>query len=120
MTQGVILLSKDGYYLSEDGRLPGRPSWDKEFITGLVKGKIVLCSANTLKDLPKSIIDAAAHITLNGWSNYDINFGISTFNTNMPDQLIVVRSKEYLLTGKKFSLIGWTNIYKGDDIEIYV
>lgn len=119
MTQGIVLLSQDGFYLGELGQLPTRPVWDKEFITMLIKGKRVLCSQNTLKDLPKSLL-SVAYFTVDPKMDYDINFGIDTFKTGKPDQLIVVRSKQDLVAGKEFNLDGWTAVYKSKDLEIYV
>lgn len=119
MTQGIVLLSQDGFYLGELGQLPTRPAWDKEFITMLIKGKRVLCSQNTLKDLPKSLL-SVAYFTVDPKMDYDINFGIDTFKTGKPDQLIVVRSKQDLVAGKEFDLTGWTPVYKSKEMEIYV
>lgn len=119
MTQGIILLSQDGFYSNAMGRLPERPSWDKDFITELIRGKTVLCSYNTLKDLPKSMFNIAS-FTTNVNATYDINFGIDTFKTAKPDQLIVVRSKETIIVGKHYKLDSWKSIYKSKDLEIYV
>ena len=119
MTQGIVLLSHDGFYLGNDNQLPNRPSWDKEFITMLIAGKRVLCSNATLKSLPKSMLDIA-YFTTSPVADYDINFGIDTFKTAKPDQLIVVRSKYNLNEGKAFNLDGWKLTYKSKDLEIYV
>lgn len=119
MTQGIVLLSADGYYLGANGELPARPSWDKEFLTMLIKNQRVLCSPNTLKTLPKSMLNVA-YFTINPSMDYDINFGIETFRSAKPQQLIVVRGKESLGSGKLFKLDGWTLVYKSKDLEIYV
>lgn len=119
MTQGVVLLSADGFYLSNSGELPLRPDWDKTFITELIRDKLVLCSFETLKDLPSSMF-AIASFTTNPNAKYDINFGIDTFKTARPEQLLVVRSRQTLGDGKKFNLRIWKNIYKGKDLEVYV
>lgn len=117
MTVGSVLLSKDGFYVGSKGELPKRPNWDKTFIIELIRGKKVLCSKNTLVDLPKSILDSA-YFTTNPNAEYDINFGISSFRYK-PDLLIVVRSTELLNTGKKFRLQGYNAIYKSTEMEVY-
>jgi hypothetical protein len=61
-----------------------------------------------------------ASFTTNSKANYDINFGIDTFRTSRPDQLIVVRSKEVITIGKQYKLDTWKSVYKSKDLEIYV
>lgn len=119
MTQGILLLSKDGFYANVVGKLPERPIGDKDFITELIRGKTVLCSYNTLKELPNSMF-AIASFTTNINANYDINFGIETFRTARPDQLIVIRSKETMIIGKQYNLKDWKLIFSSKDFEMYV
>jgi hypothetical protein len=119
MTQGIVLLSKDSFYLTNSGELPLRPTWDKQFITELIRGKVVLCSFATLRSLPSSMF-AVASFTTDVNAKYDINFGIDTFKTARPDQLLVVRSLKDMGDGKKFNLRNWHNIYKSKELEIYV
>jgi len=52
--------------------LPSRPKGDKSFITELARGKKVLMSENTLKDMPKSILDICT--VTEDPLDYDINF----------------------------------------------
>ena len=117
MTIGTVLLSKDNFYIGTKGELPARPDWDKDFITNLIKGRKVLCSKNTLVDLPKSILDSA-YFTTNPTLEHDINFGISSFKYK-PDILIVVRSNENLNAGKLFRLNDYTLIHCSTNMEVY-
>ena len=117
MTIGLMLLSSDGFYIDNLGKLPKRPSWDKEFITKLIKGKRVLCSKATLDTLPKSILDAA-YFTTNPDVEYDINFGIDTFKIK-PDLLIVTRSNHELGQGKLFRLSDYNLVLNRNGLEIY-
>jgi len=119
MTQGIVLLSQDDFYLSTSGELPLRPVWDKELLLNLIRGKVVLCSFTTLKSLPSSMFTIAS-FTTDTKANYDINFGIDTFKTARPDQLIVIRSKQELKDGKKFNLRDWKAIFKSKELELYV
>lgn len=113
MQIGVCLLSKDGYYLREDGSLPIRPSWDKEFLTSLVKNLYCVASKNTIDTLPKSIIDNAAGIFND--SSYlqrvacDINLGIKTFR-DLPELLFITRSNYSVEGGKLLRLNNYTKI----------
>lgn len=117
MKIGILLLNKNDMYLTKDGRLPTAPKWDKTFLKDLIKGKRVLCSFNTLKDLPKSILDCA-YFTTNENLDYDVNFGISTFK-NKVDLLFIVRSEDTFNDGKKFNLSDYSLKLKKGDLEIW-
>lgn len=93
-TIGIVLVSRDGYYLDSEGDLPERPKGDKKFLVNLVYNKIVLCSTNTLKDLPRSIYISAAGFTTDPTAKYDVNLGINTFKSAPPDIMLVVRSNK--------------------------
>ena len=54
---GIILLDKDNCYTYEDGKLPIRPSFDKELLKNLVKENIITLAGYSM--LPKSIQDVA-------------------------------------------------------------
>lgn len=110
MTTGVMLLSRNNVYLSNEGQLPKRPRWDKTFITDLIKGQRVLCSPETLKTLPASIL-GAGYFTTDPTNDYDINFGVATFSSAPVDMLFVVRSSSEL-EGKKFRLDDYVLIHR--------
>lgn len=101
-TIGVVLLSKDSYYLKHDGSLPDRPSYDKELLIHLCEDKRLLCSPNTLKSLPKSLLEVSKGVTINVTDDWEVNLGISTFKDAMPDTMYIVRSDKDALSGKKF------------------
>ena len=102
-TISTVLISKDWYYLWKNWELPKRYKWDKEFITNLIKDKIVLCSEVTLEDLPKSITRKAKYFTTDIESQYDINFWIWTFKINS-DMFIVIKSDTNLNWWKQFRM----------------
>lgn len=110
MKLGIMLLSSNNVYISAEGNLPKRPRWDKTFITDLVKGQRVLCSAQTLKTLPASIL-GAGYFTTDPDNDYDINFGVSTFATSPVDMLFVVRSSGDM-EGKQFRLEDYVLIHR--------
>lgn len=124
MTIWTVLISRDWYYLWENGELPKRLKWDKEFITWLIKGRNVLCSENTYKSLPKSIIDSWNYFTCNPISNeWEINFWIDTFKTTC-DLFILIKSNEYLWWWKLFRVETLEELYiktiDTENITLYI
>lgn len=101
MKIGTIIISNDNYYVSDNGKLPKRPSWDKKYITNLASNKVVLCSESTYKTIPPSIKKVAKKFTTNVNDSWEINFGIKTFNEEM-DCFIIIKSSENLNSGKYF------------------
>lgn len=116
-TVGIVLLSNDWYYISEEGKLPKRPSFDKELITEIARNKIILCSPNTHSTLPPSIKKSCLAITNNPESKWDVNFGIKTFSEQC-DVFIVIKSKEDLKTGKLFNFERIINLYKDHNKDL--
>lgn len=107
-TTGIVLLSKDNFYLDAQGKLPARPSWDKTFLLAVCKDKKLLCSKNTLADLPPSIkknavsiieADSKTAVSDNAW---EVNLGIASFKLNIPHVFFVVRSDKECGSGKPF------------------
>ena len=102
-TEGIVLISRDGYYLNSRGDLPTRPEWDKTFLLWKVNGKRILCSENTKVTLPKSVIDAAQSISTNPEEPWDINLGIDTFK-HVPDIFYLCKSPLYMSDRKSKTL----------------
>lgn len=101
MQIGICLLSKDGYYLRDDGTLPVRPSWDKKFLIDLTAGLECTCSDNTFEKLPNSIKENA-DIYVEEF-DVSVNLGIKTFEY-MPELMFIVRSKYEAGGGKLLRL----------------
>ena len=101
MQIGICLLSKDGYYLRDDGTLPVRPSWDKKFLIDLTYGLECTCSDNTFEKLPNSIKENT-YIYVEEF-DVSINLGIKTFEY-MPELMFIVRSKYEAGSGKLLRL----------------
>ena len=120
MEIGMILLDPNNIYVYSDGSLPVRPSWDKGYITSMIEGKTVLCSQNVLETIPHSMLNIAKFITDHN-HEFDINWGISTFN-DIPDILLVTRSKvAKRKSGKTFRLNNYTRINTGNSqLEIWM
>jgi hypothetical protein len=116
---GVVLISKDGFYLGEKGQLPSRPSFDKEFITYLATDKKILCSENTITTIPPSIKKVCTGLTTDINSDWEVNFGINTFKEKC-DYFIIIISSENLGGGKKFNIDRMDDLYtkkKTDFVE---
>lgn len=127
MNVGVVLISKDGFYLGPNGELPKRPAWDKSFITALATDRLVLCSTNTWPVLPPSIVRGAKRICHDRGAvelPYDVNFGIATFSSHPPDMLLVVHSLSNLEGGDIFDLTRLDKLYSkfsvSEELTIYV
>lgn len=118
---GVILLDQDNKYVYSDGSLPKRPEWDKQFLTDLIRGALVLCSENTFKTIPKSMLKVAT-FTTNIFADVDINFGIKTFGQMPPDLMIVVRGPEKSnKEGKTFRMNNYNKIFEDEKgLELWV
>ncbi len=115
---GIILISKDGYYVGDKGQLPKRPSFDKELITYLATNEVVLCSENTFKDIPPSIRKVVKDLTTDKDADWTVNFGISTFKEKC-DIFYIIHSNENLDNGKYFNIDRLKKMYNIES-EIFV
>ncbi len=118
MKVGIILLSKDSYYISNDGKLPKRPVFDKELITYLATNEVVLCSENTYGTIPPSIRKVVKDLTTDKDSEWTVNFGISTFKEKC-DIFYIIHSNENLDNGKYFNTDRLKKMYNIES-EIFV
>jgi len=107
MQIGIILLSKDDYYLRDDGTLPVRPSWDKKFLLAMVEGLDCTCSEKTFETLPNSVKEVC-NIYVDDYDT-DVNLGIQTFEF-MPMLIFVVRSNYEAGGGKLFRLANYKKV----------
>lgn len=120
MTLGLMILSKDGFYLSTDNKLPLRPAWDKKLLLDICRDKRVICSKATAMDLPPSLYRVATSVTNDVIDNeFDINLGVSTFKDYPVDLLLVTRSKSIFTAGKAFNLEDYICILKQGDLELW-
>lgn len=92
-TFGIVLLDRLNRYIV-DGKLPERPDFDKKFLLSLVKDRVCLASANTIKDLPRSITTSTVEISENGYLNWTVNLGIKTFKEFPPDVFFISRAPD--------------------------
>lgn len=108
---GVVLLDQKNRYLLGE-QLPKRPDFDKLFLSNLCKDKKLLCSVNTLAELPTSITSTCASVTSVGTEDWEVNLGIKTFKEFPPDIFFVSRTPSYKpieigLANDKFFDINW-------------
>ena len=118
MKTGIILLSKAGYYVGDKGQLPARPPFDKELITHLAEGEVVLCSENTFKDIPPSIRKVVKELTTDKDADWTVNFGINTFKEKC-DIFYIIHSNENLNGGKYFNIERLQKMYN-DEGKLWV
>ena len=121
MTLGILLLSSDGFYVDEEGNLPQRTLWDKQFLLDLCRDRKVIASDSTIGHLPKSLLDVCKSVDNSARPfGYDINLGIETYNMYDTDILLITRSAEPLHKGKIFKLDDYDFILKQGDLEIWI
>lgn len=91
---GIVLVDANSRYRDDDYNLPHRPLFDKELLISVTAGKDILCSPNTLHDLPCSLVRTANRVLEYGEPPTDntVNLGIRTFDQYPPDKMIVVSS----------------------------
>ena len=127
-TFGIVLLDRLNRYIV-DGKLPERPDFDKKFLLSLVKDKLCLASANTIKDLPRSITTSTVEITENGYLNWTVNLGIKTFKEFPPDVFFISRTPSDIGVPKtdkdKYFDIDWLNnlydiVISHHNLEIWI
>ena len=108
----TLLLTKDNVYVSEDGKLPVRPKFDKDLLTGLAKGLVVSKAGYDM--LPSSIKSEVF------CDQRESTFPVTIKEIDgLTDLLIVSRSDEYIVEGKEFRLDNFTLLVKQPSIEIY-
>ena len=127
-TFGIVLLDRLNRYIV-DGKLPERPDFDKKFLLSLVKDRVCLASANTIKDLPRSITTSTLEITENGYLNWTVNLGIKTFKEFPPDVFFISMSPSDIDVpqtdkDKYFDIYWLNNVYdiviSHNNLEIWI
>lgn len=110
----VLLDNTYNFYLDEEGNLPNRPNWDKQFLIDLVWDKYIVCSDNTYNDLPTSIKKITTRLTKEQdiYMLNHINLGIKTFKEYPPFMLYIVRSEQVLTAGKRWQKDWLLNNYR--------
>lgn len=112
MNIALLLLSSDDCYVSQNGELPVRPSFDKKLLTETLRGQNI--SPLGFQTLPPSI----QKIVKIGSSIDGRNFPVTIPEIALADLLIISRSQEPL-NGKKFRLDNFQLLAKSFEIEIW-
>lgn len=118
MKVGIILLAQNDGYLTEDGKLPKRPDFDKGLLEALIKDQEYLCTDATDETLPKRLKNMAKRRGYVG--DYDLNLGIATLYRNPPHLLIVVRSSSIIENGRYFDIGQWECKVVQDSLELWI
>lgn len=101
MKTSIVLLSKDGNYVSHNGKLPTRTKFDKSLLKFIVHSEFVLCSQKTKEVLPKSILNNCHAVTTHPSDIWTVNLGISTYNE--PSDIFVIVHSPETMEGKPFN-----------------
>ena len=114
MIVSTILLTKDNFYINENGDLPKRGSHDKRLLTELVRGQTISIKAAEM--LPPSIKGLAQVIS----DKVEPTIGITIEEiAALSDILIVSHSTELIVRGKQFRLDGFELLVKDRKTSIY-
>ena len=115
MILGMLLLDQDDVYVRDDNTLPFRPDFDKELLIGLCKNMIPAVSNNTSANLPKSVKDVLSKDD----SKYpDIALSPDKID-QLADILIITRSQEVNIGGKRFRFEKFILILELNELEIW-
>jgi dihydrofolate reductase len=117
MTIGIFLLTENNYYIDSDGKLPKRPTYDKQLLTELIRGETVCCGSNTWDSLPQSMKQL---VRRRKCTEASINLGIATLYAHPPKLLIIVRSTEEFDDGKKLHLTNYKRLLREGNLELYI
>ena len=113
MIISTVILTKDNFYVTEDGRLPTRASFDKKLLTSLCKGQHI--SHDAYEMLPNSIRNLT-HLTSD-----EPTIGITIKEIDvLTDLLIVVHSNELITRGKQFRLDKFELLVKDRKVSLYI
>ena len=118
MIVGLLLLDQNDCYVRENGRLPKRPSFDKNLLLGICQNQQPLVSDNTKKDLPESMLNALDMTNFLGASNKDL--ALSPDKIDESAHLLIITRGSEEGTGKKFRFDKFKRLVKMYDLEIWV
>jgi len=107
----TLLLTKDNVYVGETGKLPMRPEFDKDLLTGLAKGLAVSKAGYDM--LPNSIKREVF------CDQREPTFPVTVKEIDaLADIILVVRSNE-LCRGKEFRFDNFELMLRQRDIELW-
>lgn len=113
MIIGLILLDQQNKYVSAGGKLPARPAFDKNLLTSICDGKQLICTGNTLLDLPPSLKKNQISA-----SKGDVALSPETID-KYADMIIVSRSMETMKDGNTFRLDKFERLVAIGSLEIW-
>jgi len=114
MIVSTILLTKDNFYINENGDLPKRGLHDKHLLTELVRGQTI--STKAAEMLPPSIKGLAQVIS----DKVEPTVGITIREiAGLSDILIVSHSTELIVRGSVFRLDNFELLVKDRKTSIY-
>lgn len=111
MIVGTILLTKDYKYVTDDGKLPKRPRYDKELLAGIIAGGKVSDAGYNM--LPLSLQKLVTVSTVP-------NTPITIQELAKSDLLIVSKSLDSFEGGKVFRLDNFKLLLKDRKVELWM
>jgi len=113
MKVALILLTPNNVYVSDDGKLPKRPAFDKALLASVVSGEKV--SPLGFDTLPPSMQEVIAQ----GPSQGGNTFPITIPEIDTAKLLIISRSNEEM-EGKVFRMDNFKRLVKQDQLELWI
>jgi len=117
MIVGMLLIDQDDIYVREDGSLPKRPAFDKGLLLGVATNQVGICSDNTKKDFPPSLLKVMKDITNSDKGDLAMSPDKIDKNAHL---LIISRSSDSGLGGKKFRFDKFKRLVSMYSLEIWV
>jgi len=113
MRVALILLTPNNVYVSNDGKLPKRPEFDKSLLASVIDGELVSPLGYSM--LPPSM----QKVTKPGPSRGGGTFPITIPEIDTAKMLIVSRSNNEM-EGKVFRMDNFKILVKQDQLEIWI
>lgn len=115
----TILLSKNGCYVDNNGKLPKRPSFDKELLSAFCQDQTV--SHNGYLGLPPSMRKKVKVPSDLMTRKCEITMAVTIPEiSELSGVLLVIRSTEDIQDGKQFRLDKFKCLVKNGELEIWV
>jgi len=113
MKVGLILLTENNVYVSNEGNLPKRPPFDKALLKSIVSGEKV--SLQGYETLPPSIQAIIAQGPAQGGDTFPIT--IPEIGTV---KLLIISRSNVEMEGKQFRMDNFRRLVKQDQLELWI
>lgn len=114
MIVGILLLDQNDNYIMETGKLPRRPAFDKKLLIKLANRQKATVSANTLKDLPPSLM------TVLDMAPGQADIALSPDKIDEAAHLLIISRSMEIGEGKHFRFDNFEKAVKQGALELWI